>query len=171
MKKTILFLGMLLLSLVVVQADYCSTLDGDWTLVPGDANYGTDAFCVMTYEAKNVGGVATSQAALNPWVSINQTDARARCSELGDGYHLITNNKWMTIARNIEQDSRNWNSGNVGEGGIYRGNVNLNDGISCNPGSVLDGNTAGTNCLVGGRNKRMLYLSNGETIWDLSGNV
>ncbi len=47
---------------------------------------------------------------------------------------------------------------------------------SCNHGSSLDGFIAGTNCLVSGgfhdgRNKRTLILSNGQEIWDLSGNV
>src|SRR5680860_1634600 len=43
--------------------------------VPGSGTYGTNDFCVMKYEAKNVGGVATSQAALTPWVNISQTAA------------------------------------------------------------------------------------------------
>jgi len=36
--------------------------------VPGSSTYGTEGgFCVMKYEATDVGGVATSQAAGTPW--------------------------------------------------------------------------------------------------------
>lgn len=40
--------------------------------VPGNSRFGTSDFCVMKYEAKNVGGVPTSQAAGLPWTSIPQ---------------------------------------------------------------------------------------------------
>jgi len=42
--------------------------------VPGSATYGTTDFCVMKYEAKNVGGNAVSQASGTPWVNIAQSD-------------------------------------------------------------------------------------------------
>jgi len=51
--------------------------------VPGNKRYGTEGgFCVMKYEAKYVGGVATSQTSGTPWVSITQTDAIAECKAL-----------------------------------------------------------------------------------------
>jgi hypothetical protein len=40
--------------------------------VPGNSKFGTSDFCVMKYEAKNVGGIPTSQAAGLPWTSIPQ---------------------------------------------------------------------------------------------------
>ncbi len=70
--------------------------------VPGSAKYGTlPGFCVMKYEAKDVGGTPTSQASGTPWVSISQESARAECQSLGLGYHLISEAEWMTIAENI----------------------------------------------------------------------
>ena len=56
-----------------------------------------------------------------PIADIIHTAAIAACQSMGAGYHLITNNEWMTIARNIEQQGDNWNTGIVGSGGIYRG--------------------------------------------------
>lgn len=71
-----------------------------WT--PGSAKYGTlPGFCVMKYNAKNVGGVATSQPTGSPWVSINQSTALATCTALGMGYHLLSEPEYMTIATNI----------------------------------------------------------------------
>src|SRR3989339_962293 len=46
------------------------TAGGEWIYVPGNSSIGTSNFWVMKYEAKDVGGAATSQAALTPWVSI-----------------------------------------------------------------------------------------------------
>jgi len=147
----------------------------NWISVTGNSVLGTSNFCVMKYEAKNVGGVATSQAALSPWVSINQTDARAACSALGTGYHLIADPEWVTIARLAENDASNWANGVIGStvssgGGMYRGNVNLIDSVGCGSNPVLDSNTAGTSCVVSSRNKRTLNIS-GNMLWDLSGNV
>ncbi|MDD2917293.1 MAG: type II secretion system protein, partial [Candidatus Gracilibacteria bacterium] len=56
-----------------------------------------------------------------PIANISQTQAIAACKSLGTGYHLITNNEWMTIARDIEAQGDNWSTGIVGSGGIYRG--------------------------------------------------
>lgn len=48
-----------------------------------------------------------------PIVDITQAAAIDACKSMGEGYHLITNNEWMTIARNIEATSQNWSSGTV----------------------------------------------------------
>ncbi|MDD4151945.1 MAG: hypothetical protein PHR68_04990, partial [Candidatus Gracilibacteria bacterium] len=159
-----------------------------YVLVPKDGIFTTQNFCVMKYEAKITGNdvgtttynssmVAESRSSGTPWVNITQPQAITECNALGAGYHLITNNEWMTIARNIEANSQNWANGIVGSlvsagGGLYRGNVNLNDSASCGSNTVLDGDTGGTNCDNGsGRNKRMHKLSNGNDIWDIAGNV
>jgi hypothetical protein len=65
----------------------------------------------------------------------------------------------MTLARNIELVPSNWSGGVVGNGYLPRGNSNLG-----RAGSSLD--PEGT-----GYNKRTFKLTNGEVIWDLSGNV
>ena len=71
--------------------------------VPGSAKHGTlPGFCVMKYEAKDAGGgVAESKAADAPWTSVTQENARAYCQALGEGYHLVSEAEWMTIAENI----------------------------------------------------------------------
>ena len=126
--------------------------------VPGSATYGTAGFCVMKYEAKNVGGVATSQAALTPWVSISQTSAITTAAAACTSCHLITEAEWLTIAQNVLSVSSNWNGGVVGTSYIPRGNSDSS--------AATDGTTDLT-----GINKRTLTLTNGQVIWDLAGNV
>jgi len=57
-----------------------------------------------------------------PIAGITQSGAIAACQSMGAGYHLITNNEWMTIARNIEQQPDNWSTGITGSGFLYSGN-------------------------------------------------
>jgi len=126
--------------------------------IPGSSLFGTNAFCAMKYEAKNVGGVATSQANGTPWVSISQTNAMTTSSAACDGCHLISEAEWLTIAHNVLSVASNWSGGTVGSGAISRGNSNS--------GSTMDGSSE-----LSGINKRTLTLTNGEVIWDLAGNV
>lgn len=141
--------------------------------VPGNSTYSTNDFCVMKYEAKDVGGVATSQAASLPWRNISQTNAITECTDLGSKYHLMTNNEWMTIARNIEQVANNWTDNVVGGSGkVYTGNVGNP------PGALLAASTDdndgyyGTGYDYPGSDyRRTLYLSNNNVIWDLVANA
>jgi flagellin-like protein len=88
----------------------------------------------------------------------SEFDAKNACESIPGG-HLITNNEWMTIVRNIELVSSNWSSEEVGVGYLPRGNTNL--------GRAAYGNDPeGT-----GITKRTLTLTNNQIIWDLSGNV
>ena len=41
---------------------------------------------------------------------INQIQAISACKSMWDWYHLITNNEWMSIARNIELEAENWST-------------------------------------------------------------
>lgn len=142
--------------------------------VPGSGTYGTNDFCTMKYEAKNVAGVATSQAALTPWVSITQTSAITTSAAACAGCHLITEGEWLTIAQNVLNVPGNWDNGvgghTVGTGYIYSGN---NDGT---PG-IVDADTNDSNGYYNTSNvapsnqRRTLTLSNGQVIWDLAGNV
>ncbi|MCB0391921.1 MAG: hypothetical protein KDD58_11560 [Bdellovibrionales bacterium] len=137
--------------------------------VPGNPTYGTSDFCVMKYEAKNDGG-PVSQAAGNPWVSINKTDAAANCQGIGVSYSLITNDEWQTIARNIENVSANWSSSTMGTGHINRGHSDNSPSTPCDGSNEY----VDTNCTTysgGFEQKRTHQLSNGEVIWDLAGNV
>ena len=131
--------------------------------VPGSGTYGTNDFCVMKYEAKNVSGVATSQEANTPWVSITQTSAITTANAACTGCHLITEAEWMTIAQNVLSVNANWSGGTVGTGCIFRGNAGTLDACGYNGADPESGT---------GRNvKASLTLTNDEVIWDLSGNV
>ncbi len=139
----------------------------NWIGVPGNSMYGTQDFCVMKYEAKceesatgacgNPGtNLPVSQVAHTPWVSISQVNSKNRCEAIGA--RLITNNEWMTIARNIEIQAENWTGAVVGGGSIFRGN------------SWSAAATDASDPLTG-VNTRTHTLSNGEVIWDMAGNV
>lgn len=138
--------------------------------VPGSITYGTADFCTMKYEAKNVAGVATSQAALAPWASISQTDAIATSAAACAGCHLITEGEYLTIVQNVLNVASNWSSGTVGTGYIYSGH---NDGA---PNNAIAADTNDNNGYygetnTGGNQRRTLTLSNGQVVWDLAGNV
>jgi prepilin-type N-terminal cleavage/methylation domain-containing protein len=141
-------------------------------------------FYVMKYEAKNVGGIAMSQPASNPWVSITQTNAIARCQALGAGYHLITNDEWMLLARDIEAQGSNWSGGAVDSGNLAKGyaanalggvtpDTFTNGWYAPNSGPGYEYNTAGDTVGNTGNIKyrRTHNLANGQVIWDLGGNV
>lgn len=144
----------------------------NYIVVPGNSSFGTSEFCVMKYEAKNYAGVATSQAASTPWVSITQAAAASQSSSACSGCHLITEAEWMTIAANVLSVSSNWSSGTVGSGYIYSGH---NDNSPSNPlpASVDSDGYSGTgnSSSSGANQRRTLTLTNGEVIWDFAGNV
>ena len=139
-------------------------------IVPGNSTFGTSDFCVMKYEAKNVGGTATSQAAGVPWVSISQVSATSTAESACSGCRLISEAEWMTIAANVLSVASNWNGGVVGSSYIFRGHsdnapANLLDATSNdNDGYFGTGN-------VNGSQRRTLTLTNGEVIWDFAGNA
>jgi len=127
----------------------------------------------------NTGKTLLSQPWLYPVANISQTQAIAECQRIWK--HLITNNEWMTIARNIEANPVNWSWGVVG--------INhISNGVSYSPLWCGEQTTkliyswsltltrdwatktwpwGNTSCDT----KRQLKLSNGEIIRDLAGNV
>ncbi len=169
-----------------------------WVEVPANATYSTSNFLVMQYEAKydcngdddgdtaavcsapSDGGYlgvdyrdlsnfsadnVVSTANGGPLVHITQTQALTSCPT---GYHLITNDEWMTIARNVEAQTANWANGVIGStvaagGGLKRGNVGLLDSVGYDGTDPEYG--------TGRDEKAKLVLSNGNEVWDLSGNV
>ena len=170
---------------------------GTWVLVPGNDDYGTNDFCVMKYEAKCSRSNATSSecttnistesptstAANYPWVFISQQDAITECASLGKGYHLMTNDEWMTIASNIAARGSNWSGDSVGVGQLSRGHSDNSPTIAC-PADTVDTNAfleddAGTSCTTYAtgtedeedRYRRTDTLSNDAVIWDIAGNV
>ncbi|MFW5704974.1 MAG: archaellin/type IV pilin N-terminal domain-containing protein [Nanoarchaeota archaeon] len=178
----------------------CDNLKGgEWIEVPGNGALGTSDFCVMKYEAKEdssglcIGGDTNncpqSIASGNPWVSLTWQQAKSNCEALGADYHLITDNEWLTIAKNAENIATNWNSSVVGTGFMYLGHndndpanslaadtndsngyYGTNDGVS-SPGDNSYSNFPSNDARAYQGQRRTLTLSNGEVIWDLAGNV
>lgn len=171
-----------------LQDSNCSSVYADYELASCPAGYvavphnsdlhTTRDFCVAKYEMKNVMGSAISQMALTPWTGITHVAALAACSSLNPAdYALITNPEWMTIGHNIEQTSSNWSgvSPVAGQGIIPRGHSDNsatalvastdNDPYFGTGNSIFQAPTSGW------EQKRTYTLSNGEVIWDLSGNV
>ncbi|MFZ3009862.1 MAG: prepilin-type N-terminal cleavage/methylation domain-containing protein [Candidatus Microsaccharimonas sp.] len=154
----------------------------NYILIPGSSLFHTDAFCTMKYEAKIQGNdigstayvstmVADSRPTGTPWVNISQTNAIAEATALGTGYHLITEDEWLTIAHNVLSVNSNWSGGTVGSGFIYSGH---NDNVPTNSlAATTDDNDGynGTGQTTGSNQRRTLTLTNGEVIWDMAGNV
>lgn len=140
--------------------------------VPGNALFNTDSFCVMKYEAKNVGGTATSVAAGTPWNSISQSSAKTAAAGACSGCHLMKGNEWLTIAHNIMSVPSNWSGGAVGNGYLSSGH---NDN---NPSAALAASTNDSDSYYGvgagdlsARQQRTFTLTNGEVLWDFAGNL
>jgi hypothetical protein len=158
--------------------------------VPGSYLYGTmnenGGFCVMKYHARNGVGDKINSSCVDgnegsdttmtvvstysgtPSVNINFCAAKKACEN--SGYHLITNEEWMTIARNIELVPNNYTSGDLGDGNIYRGHYNNV------PSTIIASSSDDSNgyYLISSPNldqRRTLYLNNGSIIWDFTGNA
>ncbi len=165
----------------------------NWIKVPEDlsSEVNTTEFCVMQYEAKKVSGVATSQSSGLPWTSVIRgitaatvNSALKACKDLGDEFDLISNAQWQAIARNIETAQNpvgtylNWSNSSIsGSNAINRGHTDnapanaLDAGTDANP-CVGTGNlSCADHSQIHFNQKRTHTLSNGEVIWDLSGNV
>jgi len=119
-------------------------------------------------------------------------DAKSYCE--ANGWHLITNNEWMTIARNAEKLGSNWCDSNGTNCGFTPGqsgkklasghNDNTNEAAAGgDTGSAIIASTDDSQACYGtttngsntcggtGSQKRTLTLSNGEVVWDMAGNV
>ncbi len=144
--------------------------------VPSDINNG---FCIMQYEAKQGGdGYPVSTPETSPWVDISANDAYSACDSLNvknglsDQYALPSNEEWMALSKDIESIPTNWihstapdQNNVVGSGCLKQGNVgDTGDGCAYGNGSSVDFGTS--------RNDLAKHtLSNGEVVWDISGNV
>jgi len=132
--------------------------------VPANTTLGISDFCVAKYEMKDAGGsVAVSQAADTPWVSITRPNAETECTD--QSWEMLTNAQWQTIARNVESVSANWTAGGVLKQGNNGGTCGAGDTDACYDGANPADRGLDTD------QKAMFTLSNGEEIWDLSGNV
>ena len=109
----------------------------------------------------------------NHWVEIQafeKTDAINKAITPCDGCHLITDAEWLTIAQNVMSVPSNWSGGTVGSGFMYIGH---NDNSPTNPlaASSYDSDGYSGTGSSSGDQRRTLTLTNGEIIWDISGNV
>lgn len=143
--------------------------------IPDSTGWGTD-WNTKTYDVTKT---VVSEAGKYPVVDITQSEAISSCASMGNGYHLITNKEWMTIARNIELQEENWSNGITWSWYIFSGNSNqITYWCSDNTWPRTWATTTGwtdTKNLHSSRTtcgeKRQLLLSNGEIVWDMSGNV
>lgn len=108
--------------------------------------------------SRAAGGYAVSTAEGMPWVRINYDDARKAC--LLSGATLILESQALAIAYDISQQDINWTGGKVGAGSIYQG-LHL--------GNVEEAQAATFEPEESER--RWHQLSNGERIYDFSGNA
>ncbi|RLC37485.1 hypothetical protein DRH27_03840, partial [Candidatus Falkowbacteria bacterium] len=82
---------------------YCA--DG-YVWVPGLTKYGTmPGFCVSASEARLEDEHGSSSTPV--WVNVTQGEAKLACQEVGEDYHLITENEWLTIADNVIRTAEN----------------------------------------------------------------
>lgn len=172
-----------------------SDCDIGFIWVPWNAEFGQRWFCVaqyeMTYQDADSPNTTRESGESNtvsyvewkelvstsrkyPIWELTQDDAIAACKTLWNGYHLINNNEWMTIARNIESVWVNWSTWIAGEWFIYNW-VSWDLTMWCNatgwniePRTRWTKTWPWTNQVCNDR--RTLQLSNGAEIWDLAWN-
>lgn len=176
------------------EAKCAATSDLTTGLTSPDSGYHTYSDSGGACTAANSKGVV-SVASGYPIANITQTNSITRCSNVtvaGGAAHLITNNEWMTVARNAEAQAGNWSLGAVGSGYLYAGHNDNAPALALVASTTDTGNnacaytdTAGTteapaSCPTNtanntsgtaGNQKRVLTLSNGQYIWDIPGNV
>ncbi len=190
---------------------------GDWIHIKGNLDTNQDDFCVMKYEAKattltevfldnsldmncgdgtpgtcdTINVEITSKPQSKSLNMLTQNEARTLCTKLGNGFHLITNNEWVTISKELEKNEDNWINNLSGDGFLYLGhsdgspaglNASLNDldgyygtndsttscdGYYSTKATIADETTQGITCLG---QRRTLELNSGEIIWDFAGN-
>ncbi|MCB9094372.1 MAG: hypothetical protein H6621_04805 [Halobacteriovoraceae bacterium] len=107
-----------------------------------------------------------------PWRRIRATNTVGECESIGAGYGLITNDEWMAIARDVENQAVNWTGNSVGSGCLFRGNsgeVTTGDGSNIVDSCGYDG--ADPEQGASRDIRAILTLSNGEQIYDFAGNI
>jgi hypothetical protein len=120
------------------------------------------------FESRRVGKFLTGRGAAGgviitadakPYVNISYHNARAaaKAAEL----KLIPDSLAAALAYDASQQDINWTGGKVGEGEMFRG-LHKWTVRSAQPGTYESADPA---------ERRWLQLSNGERIWDLSGNA
>lgn len=109
--------------------------------------------------SRSPSGLPQSTSTGVPWVEIDHDDTLAACAEAG--LKPITESQILAIAFNASQHPANWSGCAVGEGVLHRG---LHKG-------TVDRAQPGTYISPDPEEVREFVLSNGETIFDVAGNV
>ena len=160
-----------------------TTCPSNYVLVPANKDVGVYCpFCIAKYEMRNVSDSAVSQETGSAWNTIGFTVAQAKCTNIGTGYHLMTNPERLAISRNIETVASNWTGNAVGSGTIVRGwsaselwGDAYSAGNAANSTAAclyLTGAGTSTCSSTGDASKRRTHdLSNGSVIWDFTGNL
>mgnify|MGYP000297782137 CR=1 FL=1 len=113
---------------------------------------------------------------------ITKSSAKRHCEV--SGWHLLTNDEYMTIAKNIIESSQNWCDPmipdkcglEIGKGIVPSGHSNEKPDKAL-PASIDDDNScyltgdSTDGCKSSGSQKRTFTLKNKEVIWDIAGNV
>jgi hypothetical protein len=137
----------------------------------------TETACNILEKTQGIDFNIVSSEKGYPFTGAITSEAKGFCENIGENYHLITNEEWMTIARNLEQQPENWSTGEVGFGQIKIGNVYQcpNNTISYSMGTntgffdFVGATSSYSNRTTNSPAK--LILSNGEVLWDFIGNA
>lgn len=111
----------------------------------------------LTGRGADGGAIITADA--KPYVNISYYKARAAAKAAG--LKLIPDSLAVALVYDASQQGINWTGGKVGVGEMFRG-LHKWTVRSAQPGTYESADPA---------ERRWLELSNGERIWDLSGNV
>ncbi|MCM2322728.1 MAG: hypothetical protein NDJ90_05665, partial [Oligoflexia bacterium] len=146
--------------------------------VPGDigtAGSSPISFCAAKFEAKRNADLnrADSVAANLPWTGVTRDQAKLACQANGvPNYDLISNAQWQTIARNAESVANNWIGGVAGAGALFQGHSDYSPLSVLSVTNEADPYDSTQNIFESAaEQRRTLHLSNGETLWDFSGNA
>src|ERR1035437_1277772 len=179
------------LALAPLPGNVCSGLSIDGGFAGVFKNNGSSCACIAS---NNKQIVSTKSGFPITYISMSDNtsnNAKSYCQS--NGWHVITNNEWMTIARNAEQVKNNWcdvNGTNCGaqpgtKGKIlangHNDNINEKTASAGGIGALIAtgdakpcfGTTSDGSNSCGGKSsqKRTLSLSNGNILWDFAGNV
>ena len=146
--------------------------------IEGNAEFETSAFCIMRTEAKKDANLLPVSTYENkPWANVDAVYAKMLCRsiEIEHGScDLISNPQWMTVAREIEANPLNWQTGEVGGGLLNRGHSNYRPNMSTSiedPTNYWDQDTDESGQGAVWAYRRVHFLKNGEAIWDFAGSV
>ncbi len=179
------------IGIVPPQGDSCSGLSVTGGYCGVYKNNGKSCACIAENNKEVVSTKSGFPITFIAMSDNTKNNAKFYCQSRG--WHVITNDEWMTIARNVEQVPNNWCDKNGTDCGFPPGtkgkilanghNDNINEatasaggigaliaGEDNQPcfGTTNDGSNA-----CGGKSsqKRTLNLSNGNILWDFAGNV